>query len=113
MAKFSRTKGRRWELEVARLLEEATDRKFSVVLTECRDGNIGDIETEFPLTIQCKVGKAPSIWKAVKEAVDAKRPKDWAVAIVRRNQQAGRPKQDVAVLPLDDFLDIVARLAIT
>lgn len=111
MSKMSRRKGHDFEREVARRLSVAGRTPVERQLHEVRDGNLGDLVSDLPCVFQCKVGASPSVWKAVREADEATDGTGrYAVAIVRRNRAQGRPKQDVAVLPLEDFEMILAEL---
>jgi hypothetical protein len=110
MSKLSRSKGHAWEREVCAMIRKATGRDAQRILHETRDGNCGDIDTpRIPLAWQCKVGARPDIYGAVKEAKEAAGER-FAVAVVRRNGAGRRPSDDLAVLPLDDFLEIVGLL---
>lgn len=109
MSKLSRTKGHNWEREVARLFRDAGI-PMQRTLTETRDGNCGDLRGQAPLSIQCKVSGRPDVWGAIREAQEAASPGDYAVAVLRRNRASRWGKQDVAVLPLKDFLEIAATL---
>lgn len=111
MGKLSRTKGHAWEREVCEMIREATKREAKRTLNETRDGNCGDIQADLPLAIQCKVGARPDIYGAVREASEvAGGKKDYAVAVIRRNGAGRRAPDDLAVLPLADFLEIVGTL---
>lgn len=109
MGRVSRDKGARFEREIANMFVEWGIRARRN-LEEVRSGNRGDLE--FPdgegLAVQLKVGENPSVWKAIQEAVEAAGPDDLPIAIVRRNQRGSRPKQDIAVLRLEDLLDLIA-----
>lgn len=109
MGKLSRNKGAAFEREVANLLETIPGVRAKRCLVETREGNVGDIETNLPYVIQCKVGAVPPIYPAVDQAVAAagstgKTP----VAIIRRNQTARTQRYDLAVLRIEDFLRLVA-----
>lgn len=86
------------------------------VLEEPRDGNVrGDIATDLPLVVQCRVGAAPSPWKALADAQEAAGATNGggrrhAVGIVKRNRGNGRQAVAMAVLPLADFESIVRDL---
>lgn len=112
MGKLSRDKGAAWERECCAMLHQATGREFKRSLEEVREGNTGDIQSDMPIAFQCKVGAEPRVWQAVSEAVDAALPHEYAVALVRRNQRGKRDKQDIAVIPLDDFMEILGMLAL-
>lgn len=102
MGKLSRTKGHAWEREVATRFRGVRN------LEECRDGNSGDVKCPYPLAIQCKVGARPDIYGAVKEAEEAAEPKHhFAVAVVKRNGSRHVAPDELAVMPLDHFLELV------
>lgn len=111
MGARSRRKGVGFEREVAQRFRESgipADR----TLTETRDGNVGDLTFPdgLPLVVQARCGAEPSPWRALRDAVAAAGPGLHPVGILRRNQRAGRPKVDAAILPLDDFLEMVEGL---
>lgn len=111
----SRRKGVRFELEVCERLRRAGARCAERTLHEPRDGNVGDVETDLPLVVQCKVGARPNPWAALEEAQEAARARNGhgkrhAVAIVKRNRGNGRDAVEMAVLPLADFEEMVRRL---
>ena len=108
MGKLSRSKGHKFEREVARLISEATRRKVVRVLTEPREGNSrGDLDCgDLPLTIQCKVGQRPNIAQAVREAVVATPDGNYSAAIVRKNgKNQHDPSEDTVTMPLSDWLE--------
>lgn len=106
MGGLSRTKGAAFEREIARCLREhGIDAERN--LTECGRGNGGDVLCP-GLTIQVKVGQAPSPWRALAEAVEAAEgTRRMPVAVLRRNRAPGRERVDAAILRLDDFLDLL------
>lgn len=113
MSARSRRKGAAWEVEVARRFREAgipAERN----LTECRTGNAGDIDLPewCPLLVQAKVGALPPIWQAIREAEEAAGPGQHPVAIVRRNGSRHQPPVDLAIMRLDEWLDMVAGLRV-
>lgn len=110
MGRLSRTKGAAYEREIVRRLKDiGIDAARN--LTETRDGNCGDIVTPtLPITWQCKVGARPPIYEAVEEAYAAAKPGHHPVAVVRRNRLGRNAPVDLAVLPLDDFLELIALL---
>ena len=72
MAKLSRTKGKAFELKVARWLRSITGHDYQRVLVEVREGNCGDVYAEDGVfVVQCKAGKQPPVWKAHAEATEA------------------------------------------
>lgn len=108
MGKLSRNKGAAFEREMANLLTTVTGSKHQRQLTEVREGNVGDITGPLNLSVQCKVGAMPPIYAAVEQAQAAGRVGDISLALVRRNAGPGRKKVDLAVLPLDDFIELLA-----
>lgn len=81
-------------------------------LEEVRSGNSGDLDLppDVPFTVQCKVGQRPRIYDAVREAEEAAEPGEHPVAIVRRNGSGNRPPTDMAILPLENFMELVEQL---
>lgn len=81
-------------------------------LTEPRDGNRGDLvlPPDVPLVVQARVGPAPSPWRALADAAEAAGPGEVPVGAVRRNGRGGRPAEDLAVLPLGAFVQLVGAL---
>lgn len=109
MSRRSVTKGKEWEREVAARLEEATGLPYCRVLTEARDGNCGDVDAPgSPFSVQCKVGAAPRIYDALREAVEASEGERIPLAVVKKNGSGSRPPVEMAVLPLGAFLELVA-----
>jgi hypothetical protein len=107
MSARSRRKGAAWEREVAGDLEAATGVRCVRCLTETRDGNVGDITTTLPFSIQAKVGARPPIYEAVEQAQQSARGGQFPVAAIKRNGSGGRPPERLAVLPWDDFLALL------
>lgn len=111
MSARSRRKGHDWEREAARRLSEATGLDYKRVLTEPRDGNVGDVNApESRLTVQCKVGAAPSVWRALQEAQEAATEDRIPVALVKRSASGSRPPEELAVLNLEDFLRLLGEV---
>ncbi len=109
--KSSRTKGHNFERKIARDLTEATGMMHRRVLTETRDGNYGDVRARgLPVVYQCKCQAKPNVWAAVKEAMIATGPGDYAVAAVKRTTAGGSPSEEIAAMPWDDWLEIVSEL---
>ena len=111
MSARSRNKGAKWEREVARRFREvgiAAERSLS----EARDGNTGDLDlpASVPLTVQCKTGARPPIYRAVAQAVEAAGVGRHPVAIVHRDGSRHVPADELAVMPLADFLELVEAL---
>lgn len=107
MSKLSRTKGHNFEREIAERLRQIPGVTAKRCLIETQQGNQGDIITNLSLSIQCKVGAVPPIYPAIDQAVEAARPGQIPVAVIRRNARAGK-KYDLVVLRLEDFLTTFA-----
>lgn len=112
MGASERRKGHDFEREIANRIAKATGREVARNSSEPQTGNAGDILSDLPLSVQCKVGKrAPNIWQAVREAEEpAKDDHRFAVAFCRMNRGNGHSMQEVAVLPADDLLEILGLL---
>jgi len=109
MGARSRRKGAAWERELAgrfRALGIYALRN----LEEVRSGNSGDLMLRIPLSVQAKVGARPPIYEAVTQAQEAAGDQDVPVAMIRRNGAGSRPPDDLAVMPLDSFFEIVGAL---
>lgn len=109
MGSRSRRKGAGWEVEVAHRIEDATGHKAARTLSECREGNSGDIQCAgLPIVWQCKVGARPDIYAAVREADEVAEPKAYfAVAVTKRNGSRHESPVELATLPLDQFLELL------
>lgn len=107
MGKRSRTKGHDWEREVANRLTQATGVECKRCLVETREGNSGDIQTQLPLAVQCKVGQRPNPIAAYEEALEAAEIAEEAVAVIKRNQGPGGKKREVAVISFEYFLRLL------
>ena len=111
MGALSIRKGKKFERVVAQLFRTAgipAERN----LEEVRSGNCGDIvlPRDVPLTVQAKVGARPPIYAALREAEEAAPPGSFPVALVRRNRSRSRAPDDLAVLRLEDFVELVGLL---
>lgn len=106
----SRRKGHDREREVVRRFNAIPGVHVARVLRETRDGNCGDVRGDVPLSIQVKVGAAPSAWAALEEATEAAEPGDFAVALVKRNRSGARGPQSVAIMSEEDFFEVVGLL---
>lgn len=112
--KRSRTKGVRWENEVATTLQTWTNvearRRGS--RGEARYGNLGDIVTGLPLTVQCKVGARPNIYRAMEEAREAavrvlieESHITIPVAFTRKNAaHSSQQPEDLVTMRMPDFM---------
>jgi hypothetical protein len=112
MTKLSRTKGANWERACCHLLRQAGVRAERN-LNESRHGLESDLDVaNAPLTVQCKTGANPSVWRAVSEADRAgQQTGGFAVALVHRDQRRpGESAQEIAAMPLDDWLSLVGLL---
>ena len=111
MSAGSRRKGHDYERELARRFTRAG---LPCVrnLEEVRSGNTGDLvfTQGDPLCVQAKVGRAPNIWQALREAEEAAGPGLYPVAVVKKNGSGSRPAVELACMPLDDFLELVGLL---
>lgn len=105
----SRNKGMGWERECAHALSTAIGDRVERSLEETRSGNSGDLvlPEQIPLTVQCKVGHRPPIYRAMAQAVAAAPQNHVPVAIIRRNGAGRRPPDDLVVMRFSDFLDWV------
>lgn len=112
MGKMSRTKGHTWERQVANDLTAATGLLHRRILTETRDGNVGDVRSrDLPVVYQCKCVSKADVFQAVREAEVAAGATDYAVAAVKRSRRGSRPEM-IAAMPWDDWLEIVQALAL-
>lgn len=110
---LSRRKGHAFENEVCGWLRALPGVTAKRVLVEVREGNSGDIETSLPLSIQCKVGAMPPIYKAIQQAREAAKPGQTPVAFIRRNAARGREVENLVVLDADRYLSMLAELRLT
>lgn len=102
MGASQRAKGHSFERRVAKWLRDHGIGNFWRETDETQQGNVGDVRdkaSRFPLVIQCKHQKAPSPWKAMKEAEEAVRPGELAVAAVRRHGG-----EDLVIMRPRDFM---------
>jgi len=102
--KHSRDKGRRWEQEVARRLREV----FPDI--EIRRGQQGDgahhADVVCPLIhVEAKAGSAWTYESALQQAIRDADARKWPVVMAKRDR--GMP---VALMPLDDFLELLTVL---
>ena len=108
----SRRKGAQWEREVSKKLR-AIGIPAERNLTETRTGNAGDIDLppDIPLLVQAKCGGAPRIYRALAEAVEAADGTGRVpVALIHRDGAGSRPADEIAVLQLEDFMEMVDQL---
>lgn len=111
MGARSTRKGKVWERDVVNLLKEwglVADRTPAVL--ESMGGVTGvDVRAttrRWPnqrLAVQCKVGKCPDVWGAVRECEGSAHTREDAVAFVRRNQAKGRPAQTLVAMSPETF----------
>jgi len=109
MGKLSRTKGKVFERHIAKLLTDT----FGV---DCRRGlqtagaQVADVECPL-LWVECKVGKAPPLMAALRQAerdVEAAGGGRLPVAFVRFNSPGGgAAATDVALMGLEDFRELL------
>lgn len=94
-----------WERRVARDLGGRRN------LEESRSGGREDVVGHgLPLAVQAKHGKRPRIYDALEEAREAAGDDRLAVAAVMRSHGRGRAAEKLAVLPWEDFLELVDAL---
>lgn len=106
----SRRRGHDWERQVARDLSDLEHVEAERTLQESRDGNVGDLDTNVPLSIQAKAGKRPRIYSAVDEAVEAADPGEHPVAAIKRSNGRGKKADRLAVMPWEDFCELIGLL---
>ena len=113
MSARSRRKGAAWERTVAKKLRDIgipAERN----LEEVRTGNTGDIKLDhdIPLVIQCKTGARPPIYQGLDQAIEAARESaKIPVAVIHRDgTNSAEPAQELAVIRLDHFIEIVEQL---
>jgi len=104
-----RKKGHNWERTCVRQLQEIEGHTFRNL--EYREGT-HDIDTPLPFSFECKCQARPNIWKAVQEVLKAKKKKGklYACALIKRSSKKKfrkRIENEIAVLPIRDFLDIL------
>lgn len=109
MGRLSREKGRAFEREMAARFRTIPGVEAQVELRETQQGNLGDLRLNLPLAVQCKVGIQPPVYEALREA-QAVSQRGLCVALIRKNQGKGSPKADLAVLPLDQYFQILRLL---
>ncbi len=109
MGKLQRNKGAAWERTVANRLTAATGVTCRRQLIETQQGNCGDIATELPISVQCKVGVTPPVWSALQEAVAVAKPGHLPVAILKKNGDRGTPPMEVAVIRLEDLISLLEK----
>lgn len=106
----SQRRGKAGERTVAGDLSELDHIEAERILEEPRDGLVGDVRVNVPVSLQCKAGKRPRIYDALEEAKEAAGPGEHPVAAVKRMNGRGRKADRMAVLPWSDFLEMVALL---
>jgi len=112
MGASQRRKGAVFEREMARRIARCGNCCARRNITETQTGLASDIDApDLPVTWQLKVGAKPNVWAAVREADEASNGTgNYAIAVVRKNKAKGRPKQDIAVLPLRDLESLIQEL---
>ena len=106
----SRRRGHDWEREIVRSLSELEHVEAERTLDEPREGNVGDVRVNLPLSVQCKAGKRPRIYDAVQEATEAAEPGEHPVAAVKRMNGRGKKADRLAIMRWSDFLEMVELL---
>ena len=121
MGKLSRSKGAEWERSIVKMLKEKgwenAKRHFEADGHSCGY----DIEHSSPLVIQAKVGKNVPYKRAyieARQAVGAYRKNEALsgrlipVAMCKFNNAEGRSPLCLAILSIDDLLDLVKSLMV-
>lgn len=117
MGKSQRDKGHNWEREVAkRLRAYGIDARRNIL--EAQLGNTGDVhvfnsDSEMIACVQCKNMKSPSVWKAMREAIEScdvqtrMGENPIPVSVVKRTAKPGQPVEEYAVMRFDDFANFI------
>lgn len=103
-------RGKAWEREIARDLSELDHIEAERILEEPRQGLVGDVRANLPLSIQAKAGKRPRIYDAINEATEAADPGEQPLAVVKRSRGSGKKADRLAVMHWYDFLELVELL---
>jgi predicted amidohydrolase YtcJ len=111
VGKLSRDKGAGWERRNCAFLR-ACGYEADRNLEECRDGNTGDIKTNAPLVVQCKAGKRPNVWQAVREAEEASRDSaKFGIAALHKDQaKPGDEAEEIVAMRAEWWWEIVGLL---
>ena len=111
MGKTSRTKGRAYEQEIARLIRDKIDgtakRHLEFQYQEAEEGR--DIDTTLPFAIQCKHWKSTPSISAIDEI---KTSEDYPLrmCILKRSNSKGVKGIEVAVVDLDIMISMLQQL---
>jgi len=83
-------------------MRDLTGHPYKREVRETQRGNIGDVIAEGgDFLIQCKVGAAPPIWKALPEAEEALGRREellLPIACIHRNRRHGEPPEKMVVM---------------
>lgn len=106
MSRLSRTKGKRWEQDVARRFREVLpDAKRTGYHQVARTGSQGACDVSAaPYWIECKAGARPPILRGLEQAREGC-PEGWYPIVVAKQDR----REPTVTLSLDDFLEIVAQ----
>ena len=96
----SRSKGARWEREVANLFRATMDgADIRRGIQNRAGGDASDVEGAGRLHIECKVGKMPNPRAALKQAIRDHKPGKIPIAVIKDDRQ-----KPFVVVGLNDFL---------
>lgn len=119
MGALSRRKGAVWERTCARRLTEVLGQPVARGANQSREGS-NEPDVDLPgWWPECKVGARPNLFGAMAQAVEATTTNGQGrtpVVLARRNGAPARkgspaiPSEDVAVLRLEDFYELLRRL---
>ena len=101
MGAFSRDKGKRVELQIAKVLEIFFGTKVRRRLGQERDSG-EDLDSALPFTFEVKARKSPAgVQKYLEQAAAAHRENEIPVAIIKANNQ-----KPIVVMYLNDFCTV-------
>ena len=104
----SRNKGKRWEREVARLIREAMPGEIVKRGFQSRYGGSEEADVECPIYhVEAKHQQAVNIWAAMRQARDDAKARGLGKVPVVIAKRDARTDEPIAVMRLDDFLDLV------
>ena len=107
MGALSTRKGKVWERTLCTLFR-AVGISAERNLEEVRGGSLGrDLIVSAPLCVQAKCGARPPIYGALREAEAAAHDNEIPVALVRRNGSGSRRPDDLAVMRIEDFIELI------
>ena len=108
----SQRKGADFERHVVNLFKSwgwPADRE-SAILERLGKRTGVDVTVRLPqldITVQCKVGKRPNIWNAVKEVTEGSMAYQYPVAVVKKNGAGGRPAETIVAMDTKTFRSLV------